>query len=69
MAQQLAEKKKLDAYLKESKTAFNEYYGMGVKPLCGDYLHDIAFQKTGKGDTPSKEVPKVIDSSDEESKE
>jgi len=41
-------KKKLDAYVAESKDAFDEYYGLGVRPLCGDYLHDIAFQKSDK---------------------
>ena len=26
--------------------AFTSYYGMrDVKPICGDYLHDIAFVK------------------------
>ena len=41
-------KKKLNAYLDDSKEAFDEYYGMGIRPLCGDYLHDIAFQKSDK---------------------
>ena len=42
MLEEIENKKKLREYLTESKDAFDEYYGMGVRPLCGDYLHDVA---------------------------
>lgn len=30
----------------EADQAFDQYYEMGVKPICGDYLHEIAVVKS-----------------------
>ena len=70
MLAEIENKKKLREYLDESKNAFDEYYGMGVRPLCGDYLHDIAHQRTNKSESSAQKPSKVVeDSSDEEKKE
>lgn len=40
------EKQRFNSHIQEAKLAFTQYYGMGnVKPICGDYLHDIALAK------------------------